>query len=58
MRRSLFLLDSPVCPKDTLGGVEWSPTAGGSKDIKPCPNGALGMLRRKLITVVTSDSAF
>ena len=46
MRRSFFLLDSPECPKDTIGGVEWSPTAGGSKDIKPCPNGALGMLRR------------
>ncbi|XP_073253880.1 adhesion G protein-coupled receptor B1-like [Porites lutea] len=46
MRRSLFLLDFPECPKDTIGGVEWSPTAGGSKDIKPCPNGALGTATR------------
>lgn len=46
MCRSLFLLDSAECPEDTLGGVEWSPTAEGGMDIKPCPNGALGMLRR------------
>lgn len=48
---SYFFSEGIKCPRENSGGVEWSATAGGGGNIKPCPNGARGMLYVQLVSL-------